>query len=464
VNKIKIKEFAKRTIKEYAIYIVSVLLLIYLLISLYFVNHFYFNTIINGVDVSLKAHKDLDLLIENYLLDYKLQLIERNGITEDVSAIEIGIQHNDTIPATDIYRDQFSLKWVVSLFHHHKYYVKDLYNFDKSKLVTKIEGLDCLNKNIVEPQNVSFQYENDSYVVIKEIYGNKVNYERLHQLISLFLLQGKRELNLDKEHCYVNPKYTLNSRKTIKTTKLLDKYTRTKITYLFGNQVEKLDGSIINKWIIVNKNLNITIDKIAIKKYIKELSKKYDTVGITREFKTSTGKMVKVKGGLYGWKIDQDMEVKAILLNIRKGEIITKEPIYLQEAVSREGNEIGNTYVEINITRQHLWFYKDGKLIVQGPVVTGNPNRGNATVVGAYMLNYKQKEAVLSGQNYEAKVTYWMPFYGNIGIHDATWRQRFGGEIYKSRGTHGCVNAPVYLARILFEHIEEGMPIICYEE
>ena len=59
------------------------------------------------------------------------------------------------------------------------------------------------------------------------------------------------------------------------------------------------------------------------------------------------------------------------------------------------------------------------------------------------MLNYKQKGATLKGPNYEAEVTYWMPFNGNIGIHDASWRYSFGGEIYKRNGTHGCVNAPI---------------------
>lgn len=464
MGKINIKEIAKRTIRDYAIYIISVLLLGYLLISLYFVNHFYFNTFINGVDVSLKAHKDVEKMIKNYVQDYTLQIDERNGVKEEISSLEIGMKYNEKTAFSNIFKNQLSLKWMLSLFQHHKYYLKDLYGYDKIKLDKKIKVMDCLNKNITEPQNATFEYKNGSYTIIKESYGNKVKEERLHQLILLCILQGKRELDLDKEHCYVKPKYRSNSSKTLKTKKLLDKYVATKITYQFGNESEIVDGNIIHNWIIVDTNLNVTFDKIAIMKYIKALSKKYDTVGITREFKSSTGKVVKVIGGLYGWKINQVDETKAIMLNIRKGESITKEPIYLQKAASRDGNEIGNTYIEINITRQHLWFYKDGKLITQGPVVTGNPSRGNATVTGAFMLNYKQKEVILSGQNYEAKVTYWMPFYGNIGIHDATWRQRFGGEIYKTRGTHGCVNAPVYLARTIFEHIEEGMPIICYEE
>jgi len=104
------------------------------------------------------------------------------------------------------------------------------------------------------------------------------------------------------------------------------------------------------------------------------------------------------------------------------------------------------------------------KLITQGPVVTGNPNRGRSTKLGVYMLNYKETGSTLRGPDNEAPVTYWMPFNGNIGIHDASWRYSFGGEIYKSNGSHGCINAPKYLAKAIYDKIEEGTPIICYEE
>ena len=150
--------------------------------------------------------------------------------------------------------------------------------------------------------------------------------------------------------------------------------------------------------------------------------------------------------------------------NIKNGEEIKKEPIYTQTALGTRDDDIGNTYVEINLTTQSLWFYKDGKLIVQGDVVTGNVSRGNGTPQGTYILNYKQKNATLKGSNYSSDVKYWMPFNCNIGIHDASWRSDFGGEIYKTSGSHGCVNAPEYLAKKIYENIEAGTPIICYKE
>lgn len=55
-----------------------------------------------------------------------------------------------------------------------------------------------------------------------------------------------------------------------------------------------------------------------------------------------------------------------------------------------------------------------------------------------------------------------MPFNGNIGLHDATWRSTFGGTIYKTSGSHGCVNLPPAVAKTIFENIAAGVPVLCY--
>jgi lipoprotein-anchoring transpeptidase ErfK/SrfK len=458
------KKPVKSATIEKIIIITASVLLAYLLISLYFRYHYFFHTDINGVNVSLKSHTAADLIIRNKTKDYQLQLIERNGETEIIYGQEIGMHYNENNSISGVERKQKSLRWISSLLKHRDYYVKDLYTYHKEALDKSINGLNCFKREIREPKNVSFVYSNGSYEVEKEDYGNKIEYDKFTKMIEQYVKTGKTILDLDKELCYENPKYTLKSKKTYEARDLLNKYIATKITYKFGDSLVLIDGNIIKDWISVDENLDVAINKAGVSEYVKELSAQYDTVGILRSFKASSGKLIDVQGGLYGWKINQDAETNMIIDNIKRGEVIERDPVYTQKALSRDGNEIGDTYVEINITKQYLWFYYKGKLITQGAVVTGNPNRGNATVIGAYMLNYKQKDTNLVGQDYDVKVTYWMPFFGNMGIHDATWRYRFGGEIYKTRGTHGCVNAPYRLAEKIFEYIEEGTPIIIYEE
>jgi len=464
MKEIRIMMLSKRKIKRLFLITAAILLGLYLLIALYFINHYSFNTEINGVNVSLKSHNKILKIINQYTENYQLQLLERYGETESISGNSIAIHLNNNFNSKQLYVLQNPLLWFKSMFKKNSYYFNNLYLYNVPLLEKKISNLSCVNSTISEPRNVTFEYSNNTYSLIKENYGNKINHDRFIDAVKGAISKGRTTLDLHHNNCYENPKYTLESKKTYATLKLLNKYVSTKITYLFGNVTEQLNGSIIQHWLTVNDDLEVDINTKEVNHYIATLGKKYDTVGVPREFRTSTGKIIEVKGGLYGWKMNRASESQALLSHIKHGDVIEKEPDYLQKALSRDGNEIGTTYIEINITRQHVWFYKNGKLLVQGGVVTGNPSRGNATVLGVYMINYKQLDATLVGENYASKVKYWMPFFGNMGLHDAPWRNSFGGNIYLTRGSHGCVNAPIFLAKTVFENVEAGTPIIVYEE
>lgn len=120
--------------------------------------------------------------------------------------------------------------------------------------------------------------------------------------------------------------------------------------------------------------------------------------------------------------------------------------------------------MEIDLTNQRMLFYKDGIAIVDTPVVTGNPNiQGNETPTGCFAIDGMKSPSVLTGEGYAQAVTYWMPFAGNVGIHDATWRSDFGGSIYIFNGSHGCVNTPYDQARIIYENIGIGAPVVVYK-
>ena len=103
-------------------------------------------------------------------------------------------------------------------------------------------------------------------------------------------------------------------------------------------------------------------------------------------------------------------------------------------------------------------------------VVTGNPNKGNATPPGVYSLTYKTKNATLRGErrpdgtySYETPVKYWMPFNGGIGFHDASWQPYFGGNRFREGGgSHGCINLPADKAAELYNRIDESVPIVCF--
>ena len=122
----------------------------------------------------------------------------------------------------------------------------------------------------------------------------------------------------------------------------------------------------------------------------------------------------------------------------------------------------GLTYIDIDIADQKLTYYVNGVPQLISDVVTGNEKGHHNTPTGTYQLYGKSTNRTLRGADYEAFVRYWMPFYGNYGIHDASWRSSFGGTIYKTNGSHGCVNMPKNTAEALFDSVSVGTTVVIH--
>ncbi len=441
------------------------LIAMYLGVSVYFMNHFYFGSTVYDVNIAGKTVEQAEALLNEEISGYTLKLQGRNDVSEEIKGEEINLQYEQGDKIDKFKKSQNPFLWITSLFTKNELANEQLVTFNEDSLKDIInKSIFFDDKNIIEPQNPTFEYVNDGFNIVSEINGSRIDEEILMDKVSYAVKSGNTVIDLDALGCYVEPEYTKDSPEVIQAKESLDKITDSKITYTFGSRNEVLDGETISQWLDVNDDMEVTVDENKARQYVESLARKYNTYSNTRDFTTSTNKKIQVSGGNYGWIINKSAETKELIETIKNGEKCTKEPVYSQEAVSREKDDVGNTYVEIDMTKQHMWFYKNGSLIVEGDVVTGNAANNWSTPVGTYRLNYKEKNATLKGENYESDVNYWMPFNNNIGIHDAGWRTEFGGEIYLTNGSHGCVNAPYEVAEKIFQNIEAGTPIICYYE
>ena len=251
----------------------------------------------------------------------------------------------------------------------------------------------------------------------------------------------------------------------------LQKYWDMTVTYEIGDASDVLDYQTFKDWMTVDSSGNVSFDWNHIADWIGQLADKYDTFGTDETFHTSLGETVTVTSMNYGWKMDEETEAAWLDETLKSGESATRQPQWLESAMARgEENDIGDTYVEIDITNQRMWFYKDGQCLVDTPVVTGDATKdGYETPLGLYCLFDKEAKAILrgadnlTGKSYNTPVDYWMPFNGGVGIHDAKWRASFGGTLYQGNGSHGCVNTPWDQAGIIFDNIEIGTPIVVYK-
>ena len=207
---------------------------------------------------------------------------------------------------------------------------------------------------------------------------------------------------------------------------------------------------------------NLCVDEEKIGAFVEELADRYDTVGASRQFQSTRGDIITVEGGIYGNEIDREAE-KEYLLDAfvsRKREIHT--PVYSKMAKEQGSDDIGDTYIEVDMTDQKLYYYVDGELVIETPVVTGNTSLRRGTPSGTNYVYAKQRNRTLRGPDYASFVKYWIPVCGNIGIHDASWRSTYGGEIYKRNGSHGCINTPHDEVSKLYEMVEVGTPCIMF--
>lgn len=464
------KKKRKKTAAIVAGIITGVLVLIYVGFAIFFSSHFMFFTKINGTDFSLKSVSQVEAYMKQQVADYVLTLKESDGGSEKISGSDISLVYVPGEQLEKLAKKQNNFLWITSLWNHPKITSEIGVEYDKDALAKITEGLECLKP---ENQTVSVdahpEFQNDKFVVVPEVVGTQIDTEKFNEAVTKAINGFKPTLDLFKTGCYILPRFVSDSQEVVAATDAMNSYLGANVTYDFNPATEVVDASVISQWVTVDADMNVTFNEEAVRAFIQSLADKYDTKGKPRTFTTATGNTVNVTGGSYGWKIDQEAEYNALIANIQNAETVTREPNYASRAASHEGNDVGSTYAEVDLSNQMMYFVQNGQVVLQSGIVTGNPNKGNGTPQGVYSLAYKALDQVLRGTKkpdgtyeYETPVKFWMPFNGGIGFHDATWQSSFGGSRYQTNGSHGCVNLPYDVAAQLYNLITAGTPVVCH--
>lgn len=247
------------------------------------------------------------------------------------------------------------------------------------------------------------------------------------------------------------------------------------IELIFDNNTEKLTGKSILSLVDIRKDgdtCDYSVNQQKVMEYAESLAKKYDTFVPQYTFTSSDGEEVSLNNIGIGWLFDKDhasMMITNYLKEKRSVKLVLTDKSdesnqwWLRIASDYEAvRKRGKCYAEVSIDSQYMWLYKDGKVVFQSPVVTGNPNVGNDTPKGAFVIQEKVSPATLYGEGWEREISYWMGFNYDVGFHDAEWQESFGGDQYLENGSHGCVNLPVYAAEELYKYCYVYMPVYVY--
>ncbi len=450
------------------------ILLVYIFFSIYFISHFFRNTTINGYNFSGKTVFDVEKFFELQVKEYVLIINERDGRTETIKGEDISLTYKRSQALEEILKEQNTFLWPIFLFTERVKDIKIDCLCEEEKLEQKIDSLNVVTVEQIFPKSAYLKFDGNQFIVHPETDGTAVDKDILKEKIVSAIMHLDPEIDLESEGCYAASKYTIESKELQQACAEMNQYCQASITYLMDEPVV-IDKTIISTWLYTDDEMNVILDDNAVRKWLEEFGEQYDTMGTTRTFMTPTGKIASVTGGTYGWSIDEDTELTEILNTVKKGEVITKEPAYYINgtAVSHSMPDWGDTYAEIDLTEQHMWYISNGTVALETDVVTGEPIPEKITPEGVYSLLDKKLNEVLIGNinpqtgapEYTTQVTYWMRItWEGIGFHDAVWQAAFGRGLnqIKGIGSHGCVNMPLYQAAELYSLIEIGTPVIIH--
>lgn len=431
-------------------------------VGYYFHDHFYPGTVINETNFSLGTADTAEEKIKEDAEDYLLAIHDREDRVTYISGKDIDYHYESDGSIQKVMDKQNSMLWPLYISKDHSHTVNVKLTYDESKLVKLVEGMDCFKEeNIEKPEDAYLKYTDNGYEIVPEKKGNQPLEEQIMLDVKAVIEERQAVLKLNDSD-YMQPAVTSEDPKLQEKLQVTEKYKNMSITYEIEGSEQVLDGQTILSWLTINDDLSVTVDPDMAASYAQQLASKYNTYAATRSFVTTNGDTIKIGGGDYGWVIDKKGEAARIIEDIEKGESVTREPEYEQRAFVEGADDIGNTYIEIDYMSQHLWYYKDGSLLMDSDLVSGNLNNGNGSPDGVFKIISRQSPATLVGEDYESDVTYFMPFAYNVGLHDASWRSNFGGSIYKNSGSHGCINLPYDAADTIYKNVELGTPVVAY--
>lgn len=453
---------------------VLILVIGYTIGCIYYHDKFMMQTSINDTNVSnMTLSKAQETLQELYTKQtVTLEFVDNQ--TETLSNADCGISFNQNNDLKKELEKQNPFLWFVHIFQSTEIKVDNLLLIDEQKLYDALNQLNHLQSdNQVAPVDAKVVYNNNDFSIESEVFGSQINRDKLYDIVSHAFQNNNEKVNVKEQKGYNEPTVTKDDKNLNQLLELAKKHCNASITYKTVDGNVTLDGDDIIKWLSIDEKGEYYYSEEEFKKnateFVKDLAKKINIKSTAITFKGVNGTRT-VSGGNYGYKLKQSQEVEGLLEDIKNQEHKVRSPEVSGVQASYSNGGIGNTYVEIDMTKQHFWYVKNGNVVIESDVVTGLPSDPDRkTPAGVYYVYFMQRNRVLRGQiqpdgkpEYETPVAYWMAFNRGIGLHDATWQSKFGGDVYKTKGSHGCINLPKNIAASLYDQLKVNTPVICY--
>lgn len=427
-------------------------------------------TKVSGVSVSEQSAKEAGETLQQAAEDYKLTVRFAQN-TRTFSAEELGL----TV-------DQDALKRLVKVMQQGQdasSTAEDAQTVFTCETDLKEEMQDLPERTAradkaTQDAVLTYDKEAGQYVIQEEQVGGTIDTQALAQAVQTAAEQLQPELDAVGAGLYGGETVRRSDdEKLNQALEQANQMLKTDVTYTFEVErknvygEERLNQSAIRKWLTVSEDgKNVQVDEDKVEDYVNEVARIYSVKEpTTAQFVTASGDHVEVEAPITDESVDTQALKKDILNAIQEGATGQRKAPYRQTRTGEQGTtDLGGTYVEVDLDKQHLYLYVNGKKKAEGDICSGSVADGCATPAGLYTIKTKDYDRYLVGVGYKDWVHYFMPFNGGIGLHDSTWREadEYGGDVYLESGSHGCINMPLELVKTVDEYINVGDYVILY--
>lgn len=409
-------------------------------------------TTVLNVDLSGLTKDAAWLKLEEAAANYKLD-VTVDGVTASVTAADIDLSCAQDVFMVDAERMAQGLSAEFS----------DLVRYNEGKLRSWMHA--HFNKAVTEG-SIVFDEAAGQYVALPQADGQSSNPNELSIAVRQTIGTLTPHETLSGVSQILHPTRSVEDQSVKDALALANKMIGVKLSYVFAPEGEAsvtvdIPAETIRSFVTLGEDgFTPVINEDNLDAYVAELSEKYSVEGTTGSFVTTHGSTIDYTVSYNGQDVDSWELAEDIITCMQEGISETRDAPY--EDVGDPDMPYGGTYVEVDLSSQHVWFYKNGERIVSTSMVSGKVAEGWMTPTGVYSLYEKDYAVYLEGDDYTTYVNFWMPFLGGYGLHDATWRGSFGGDIYHYDGSHGCVNLPYDAASTIYDNISVGTKVILY--
>lgn len=434
--------------------------------STYYAQRFLPNTVVNGVKISNLTVSEANRKITRELTDSPFLIKIDNKNWKEINRKDLGWQNDYLSGLKEMQQKQNPFSWGMQLVSAADTKDVDGNTLDESKLNAVGEAvraeLTQTNTNRTATENAKVTRTNDGFEITPEKQGNTIDVDAAVTAFKDAAKNGKHTIDFNS---YLSkPTITKDDADLKKTMDKMNAVAKIKANYSINGENFQIPTADINSWLI-DDNGKMSLDQEKVTAYVTSLGEKYNTSSKPTEFNSTRRGKVSVPSGTYSWTINTSAEVEALTKQILEGKDFTRSPV-VTGATTADKPLVDKTYIEVDLQNQHMWYYKDGKVALETDIVSGKPS--SPTPPGVDYVWSKETNKTLRGKNddgsdYASPVKYWMPIdWTGVGLHDSDWQPEYGGELWKTRGSHGCVNTPPSVMAQLFDMVEVGTPVLVF--